>query len=209
MSADPVWLVRRPVAHRGLHDSDAGLIENTRSAAAAAIDADYAIECDVQISADGEAIVFHDFDLDRLTLGQGRVDAMPVSTLVTLAMRATQDRISTFADFLAFVGGRVPVLCEIKSRFDGDQRLSSRIAELASAYSGPLALMSFDPAVMAGLQQNRARFRLDHVPLGMVAKAAYDDPKTEWSHLPAREKSALAQCLHAEATRPEFLAYGL
>ena len=69
--AAPDWLIARPIAHRGLHDAAAGRIENTAGAALAAIDGNYAIECDVQISADGEAMVFHDDDLDRLTDGHG------------------------------------------------------------------------------------------------------------------------------------------
>ena len=64
------------MAHRGLHDAAAGIIENTPSAFAAAIAANYAIECDIQISADGEAMVFHDETLERLTEGSGRLDAM-------------------------------------------------------------------------------------------------------------------------------------
>jgi glycerophosphoryl diester phosphodiesterase len=70
-------------------------------------------------------------------------------------------------------------------------------------------LKSFDPAVMAHLQENRARFGLDETLLGMVAQASYDDPAAEWAHLPVLEKAALAQFLHFEATRPEFLSYGL
>ena len=66
------WLIARPVAHRGLHDAAAGIVENTPSAFAAAIAGDYAIECDIQISADGEAMVFHDQTLERLTEGSGR-----------------------------------------------------------------------------------------------------------------------------------------
>ena len=61
------WLIARPVAHRGLHDATAGVIENTPSAFAAAVARDYAIECDLQVSADGEAMVHHDYVLGRLT----------------------------------------------------------------------------------------------------------------------------------------------
>ena len=63
------WLTARPIAHRGLHDAAAGVIENTPSAFAAAIAGDYGIECDLQISADGEAMVHHDDALGRLTEG--------------------------------------------------------------------------------------------------------------------------------------------
>ena len=73
MSA-PGWLTERPIAHRGLHDQAAGIVENSLSAARAAIEAGFAIECDVQLSADGEAMVFHDFTLERLTGATGRLD---------------------------------------------------------------------------------------------------------------------------------------
>ena len=204
----PDWLTARPIAHRGLHDAAAGLVENTLSAATAAIGHGYAIECDVQVSADGEAFVFHDFETDRLTTGHGRLDAMSAEAVTSLGMRATRDPIATFARFLAHVGTRVPVICEIKSGFNRDLRLATRVAETAATYAGPLALKSFDPVVMAHLQENRSRFGLEHVPLGMIAKAAYDDHKAEWAHLPALEKIALSQLLHIADTRPEFLAYG-
>jgi glycerophosphoryl diester phosphodiesterase len=205
--AAPAWLTARPIAHRGLHDATKAILENTLAAAMAAIDHAYAIECDVQITADGEAVVFHDFTLDRLTPAQGRLDATPVQALAAIALRTAQERIATLATFLARIGGRVPLVCEIKSRFDGDLRLAARVAEIAGSYAGPLALNSFDPVVIAWLQENRARFGLDETPLGIVAQASYDDGQAEWARLTASEKFALAQFLHFEATRPDFLSY--
>ena len=72
----PAWLVERPIAHRGLHDAAKGVIENTLRAAEAAIAGGFAIECDIQLSSDGEAIVFHDETLDRLTDASGPVSAL-------------------------------------------------------------------------------------------------------------------------------------
>src|ERR1700752_326967 len=92
------WLVARPVAHRGLHDSAAGVIENTPSAFAAAVAGKYAIECDPQVFADGEATVFHDDTLDRLTEGSGRVDALRVSALKRVSFRATSDHMITLGE---------------------------------------------------------------------------------------------------------------
>lgn len=203
----PAWLIARPCAHRGLHDAASGVLENTCAAAAAAIDHAYAVECDVQLTGDGEAVVFHDFNLDRLTSAQGRLDAMPVQTLTAMTLRGTCERIATLQAFLASIGGRVPLFCEIKSRFDGDLRLAERVAEIACAYTGPLALMSFDPAIIAWLRGNRTRFGLDTTPLGMAALPSYDDGPPEWARLTADEKFALAHFLHFEATRPDFLAY--
>ena len=97
------WLVARPIAHRGLHDKAKGVIENTASAALAAIEAKCAIECDVQVTADGEAVVFHDFTLERLTESSGRLDQLSAEALGKLAMRGTADRVMRLSDWLALI----------------------------------------------------------------------------------------------------------
>src|SRR5262245_48518041 len=114
------WLTARPVAHRGLHDAAADVIENTPSAFAAAIAGNYAIECDLQLAADGEAMVFHDDTLERLTEGSGRLDAMPAAALKRVAFRATADHMITLGELCELVAERATLVIEIKSRFDGD-----------------------------------------------------------------------------------------
>ena len=196
----PDWLVRQPIAHRGLHDRGAGAVENSTSAARAALSRNYAIECDVQLTADVDAVVFHDFALDRLTRESGPVAALRADRLESFGLVGSSDRIPTFSAFLATIGGQVPLVCEIKSRFDGDLRLADRVADLAADYSGPLAIKSFDPTVIIHLRSRRwAR------PLGIVAEAAYDDP--EWSALAPHLKRDLSQFLHFGDTRPDFLSY--
>ena len=71
----PDWLTARPVAHRGLHDRARGIIENMPGAALAAIEGNFSIECDIQLTADGEAMVHHDDELGRLTEGSARCSA--------------------------------------------------------------------------------------------------------------------------------------
>ena len=117
------WLIARPVAHRGLHDAQKGIIENTPSAFAAAIAGGYGIECDLQISADGDAMVHHDEVLGRLTEGNGRLDAMTAAELKRVPFKATADRMITLAELCDLVAGRAPLVIELKSRFDGDRRL--------------------------------------------------------------------------------------
>jgi glycerophosphoryl diester phosphodiesterase len=146
------WLVARPVAHRGLHDVRNGIIENTPSAFAAAVTANYAIECDLQVSADGEAMVHHDDALGRLTEGDARLDAMAAADLQRVAFRGTPDRMLTLGQLCDLVAGRVTLVIELKSRFDRDRRVVTRAAEVLSAYSGPVAVMSFDPAQIAALR---------------------------------------------------------
>lgn len=198
MSA-PHWLTARPIAHRGLHDAAAGIIENSASAARAAVARGYAIECDVQRTADGEAVVFHDDELGRLTAEAGPVSARACTALEAMRYTGSQDRIGTLKALLALIAGRVPLICEIKSRFDGDLTLTERVRALVAEYPGPVALKSFDPAVIAHLRQDPP------CPLGIVAEASYDDPA--WSALPDRLRLELTQVLHFEATQPDFLSY--
>src|SRR3982074_3628564 len=109
------WLIARPVAHRGLHDAAAGVIENTPTAFAAAVGASYAIECDLQISADGEAMVHHDDALGRLTDGGGRLDQMTAAALKRVPFRGSADHMMTIGELCDFVAGRVTLVIELKS----------------------------------------------------------------------------------------------
>ena len=205
----PAWLTARPIAHRGLHDCGRGaIIENSPSAARAAIAHGFAIECDVQLSGDGEAMVFHDFTLERLTERSGRVDGLLARALQETRLRGG-DAIATLPEFLDLIGGATPLVCEIKSGFDGDMRLAERVAACAAAYHGPMCIESFDPLVMAHLRANQSQLQIEHIPLGMVAMANYDQENCEWFHLDAAEKRALAQFLHFERTSPDFLSYNL
>ncbi len=196
------WLIARPVAHRGLHDAAAGVIENTPSAFAAAVAGNYAIECDLQLAADGEAMVFHDDALGRLTEGSERLTAMQSSELKRVPFRATSDRMITIGELCDLVAGRVTLVIEIKSRFDGDRRLIKRAADVLSGYRGPAALMSFDPGPMAAL-----RALAPKLTRGIVAERHYRHH--EWDHLSVRAKRALGYFGHALQTRPQFIAYAV
>lgn len=198
----PAWLTAQPIAHRGLHDAHLGVIENTSIAGEAAAQAGFAIECDVQLSADGEAVVFHDFTLDRLTSGQGRVDALSASELAAVSYKNCDDRIISLATYLDQIAGRVPLIVEIKSRFDGDLRLARRVAEIASGWAGHVALMSFDPNIMEALRE-----LAPNLPRGIVAEASYEHG--EWMTLTAEQRSDLTHFTHIERSQPDFLAWNI
>ena len=199
------WLTARPIAHRGLHDRAAGRIENSIGAAKAAIAGKFAIECDVQLTADGEAMVFHDFALDRLTAETGPLAARTAAALGDVQLKDSTDTIPTLADFLDLIAGRVPVVVEIKSRFQKDFRLTQRAADIIAARNGPIAIKSFDPDLIAHLQDNRDKLGLAQTPLGIVAEARYDHG--EWLTLPPERRIELPNLLHFEASRPDFLSW--
>jgi glycerophosphoryl diester phosphodiesterase len=198
----PQWLVARPIAHRGLHDRSKGIVENTLSAAEAAIVGGFSIECDVQETADGEAVIFHDHTLDRLTDQSGPVRKRAAMELTGVAIAATQDRIPTLQNLLERIGGRVPVVVEIKSRFDGATILARRTAEIASRYDGPVAVKSFDPAIVALLREVAP-----DLPRGIVAEASYED--REYDTLSEETKREMANLLHFPRSEPDFVSWRL
>ena len=196
------WLTARPVAHRGLHDAAAGVIENTASAFAAAAAGQYGIECDVQISADGEAMVHHDDALGRLTDGSAPLASLSAAALKAVPFKAGADRILTLNELCELVGGRVPLVVEFKSRFDGDLRLTRRVALVLGSYRGPAAAMSFDPVPVAGV-----RTLAPALARGIVAERHYTH--SEWDRLTSAMKRNLACFLHAPSSRPQFIAYSV
>jgi glycerophosphoryl diester phosphodiesterase len=196
------WLTARPIAHRGLHSKSRKIVENSLPAAAAAIADNFAIECDVQATKDGEAVVFHDDDLDRLTSFSGNLRDYTASEVTRIGYRDGPALIPTFDSLLTAVAGRVPLIVEIKSRFDGDLRLTQRITELIRGYAGPLALKSFDTDILVHLR-NRALA----CPLGLVAQATYEE--AEWPCLSRDRRNDLATFAAYELAKPDFLSWSV
>jgi glycerophosphoryl diester phosphodiesterase len=196
----PDWLTARPIAHRGLHDRARGIIENMPGAALAAIDGNFAIECDIQLTADGEAMVYHDDTLGRLTEGTGALRNMTAEELKAVRFKDTPERMMSLADLCALVRGRVPIVIEVKSHFDGDRKLVTRMAEVLRAYSGPAAGMSFDPDQVEALRE-----AMPELPRGIVAQRAYSE--ADWPEASPAQRKGMLHLRHAFRTRPHFVAY--
>jgi glycerophosphoryl diester phosphodiesterase len=141
------WLRGWTYAHRGLHRP--GRVENSASAFEAAIDSKLGVECDVQQSADGQAMVFHDWELDRLTAEHGAVRERTAEALARLRLTGSADSIGTLPELLAQVAGRVPILIELKSRRQVPYApLCCAVSAALAGYTGHAAVMSFDPRVV-------------------------------------------------------------
>jgi glycerophosphoryl diester phosphodiesterase len=192
----------RPIAHRGLHDSSRGRIENTAPAFAAALARGYGIECDLRPARDGTPMVFHDARLDRLMEGSGPLAAFDPRELKQLRYRDHDARMLTFAELLELVSGKVPLLVEIKSEWTApDPAFVKPIAALAGVYQGPLALMSFDPALMAAV-----RGLAPHVPRGIVAGSYQGDGW--WREVIDEDRAdRLRHLLESGPAEPSFFAY--
>ncbi len=196
----PEWLTARPVAHRGLHDAARGIIENMPAAAQAAISGNFGIECDIQLTADGEAMVHHDDVLGRLTEGSGALLEKTAAELKAVKFKDTSERMMSLGDLCALVNGRVPLVIEVKSHFDGDRKLVKRMAEVLASYSGPAVGMSFDPDQVLALREARPE-----LPRGIIAQRKYDDDY--WKKLTPEQRHSMLHLRHAFRTRPHFVAY--
>jgi glycerophosphoryl diester phosphodiesterase len=196
----PDWLTARPVAHRGLHDRTRGIIENMPGAALAAIDGNFAIECDIQLTADGEAMVHHDDELGRLTEGSGALLRLTSTALRDVHFKDTPERMMSLADLCILVRGRVPIIVEVKSHFDGDRRLVKRMAEVLASYSGPVAGMSFDPDQVVALRE-----MIPERPRGIVAQSDYTE--ADWPEATPAQREGMRHLKHVLRTRPHFVAY--
>ena len=198
----PDQFSRTPIAHRALHDIGTGRPENSRSAIAAAIEAGYGIEIDLQLSADGVAMVFHDYDLDRLTAGTG-----PVLERSAAQLRATRlsggrgDRIPPLPQALRALGGRTPIVVEIKRQAETGP-LEQAVADALSVYDGPAAVMSFDPRSIAWFR--------DHAPevLRGLVSYAFDDPE-DGAGLGPEARAALADLAMFDEVEADFISYGV
>lgn len=192
-------LFERPIAHRGLHDRAAGIIENSRSAFEAAIDAGYAIECDVQLSSDGVPFIFHDDGFGRLTRSGASVGTLPIAQIVELTLIGSRandapQRLDTFLDQMA---GRTIVQLELKMQSNADRtrQLARSVVETLSSYKGRIAVESFDPRLLGALRDHGVPF-----PVGIVTEA-HSDPG-----LPAWKRFVLRHLLHWPWTRFNFVS---
>lgn len=156
-------------AHRGLHNGERA--ENSMSAFSAAVEAGYGIELDVRLSSDGELVVFHDATLERVTEGEGRVDSKSLLQLRELHLLGTEDRIPTFREVLELVGGRVPLLVEIKEETT-KCRVTEKTLELLFDYEGEVLIESFNPTALA-----LVKARMPHLLRGILSQNFLEEKK--------------------------------
>ena len=180
-----------PFAHRGLHGR--GRVENSRSAFEAAIARGHGIELDVQVSRDGHAIVFHDYELDRLTAERGLVAERSAEEIERIRLSGSRDTIDTLPEMLALIGGRVPLLVEVKSRERRVEPICLAVLRALEGYRGPVGVMSFNPEVGRWFSAHGSR-----VTRGLVVT----EEGKRW-------RGVIRRRLAMWRARPEFLAYDI
>ena len=199
--AELYWL-KRPIAHRGLHDAAKGIIENSASAVSAAMGKGFAVEVDLQCAAGHMPVVFHDATLDRLTAQTGAVAAHSAEALCHIPLRNSSDRILSLPALLSLVNGHVPLLLEVKSTWTREGKFEANIAAMLASYKGPVAVMSFDAYALAAFRAGAPR-----LPRGLVAERF--DNGQNWPRLTAGQRLAMRHLLTAAIARPHFIAYDI
>jgi glycerophosphoryl diester phosphodiesterase len=189
-----------PIAHRGLW-SPAGSPENSLGAFQAACAGGYAIELDVQLSADGEAMVFHDATLSRMTGHVGRLADHTASDLRGMRLAGTDETIPTLAEALTEVGRRAMVHIEIKIPFGEVGPLERRVHDVLIDHSGPICVIGFNP-------YSHAWFA-DHHPTILRGLDSYSYNGADARHLSPAVRKQYAALDHVSLARPHFLALGL
>lgn len=199
----PEAFLTLPITHRAYHDRSARRPENSRAAVRAAVAAGYAIEIDIQPSADGVPMVFHDYDLRRLTGVAGRIRGRTAAELGALTLLDDDEGIPTLTEVLAIVAGKVPLLIEIKDQ-DGAMGpavgdLEQAVADALKDYQGPVALMSFNPHSVAALAKVAP-----HLPRGLTTSAYSPD---NWPLLPTPIRDHLRMIPDLQRTGSSFISH--
>ncbi|MEM1314414.1 MAG: glycerophosphodiester phosphodiesterase family protein [Pseudomonadota bacterium] len=202
--------LRHPLAHRGLHDRDAGIIENSLTAVLAAAEAGYGVEIDLQLSSDGEAMVFHDDALARLTGRSGPVGALTAAELQATPLLGAADPAEgppRFADLLEALDGRAPLLVEIKSQPTeaATRALTRRACAILSGREGAVAVMSFDPTAVLAAAEVAPEIPRGLVSMDYEAAAARGDGDV--SGLPKAVRTALTEMAAWQAAGCAFASF--
>lgn len=194
------WLTSAPMAHRGLHDKDKGIFENSSSAFGAAVNAGYGMECDIQLSSNGEAMVFHDATLERMTTSSGRLFRQDAKSIGTMKLGTSTDTIQTLGELLEQVGGRAPLLVELKNmRKPG--ALEERTAALLKDYKGEVAVMSFNPGSMGWFATNAP-----NIPRGQLSHAFISQASKQ---RPALQRFLARHLFVNFISKPHFIGYDI
>ena len=186
----------RNFAHRGLHSEDRSVPENSLEAFRQARDAGYGMELDVQLSKDGEVVVFHDDTLERVCGLEARVDELDCNELKELSLCGTEERIPLLGEVLELVNGSVPLIVELKNG-RRNRELCEKTHALLSGYKGDYCIESFNPLIVGWFRHNakdvlRGQLAANH--------GEYEGIKKPLALL-------LSRCMLNVVSRPHFIAY--
>jgi len=189
----PDWLLAKPIAHRGLFNETHP--ENSLVAIDAAVNAGFPVEIDVQLTSDGHAVVFHDWNLKRLTGFDAKVKDVTIAKIRELTLLGTDQRIPTLEETLSVIAGRTPALIEIKNR-RYPTRLEPVAGRILNDYKGAFAIQSFNPYTLGWFS-----LRYPRIARGQISCAFDTDDMAGW------KKQILSNYGMNWMSRPQFISH--
>lgn len=183
-------------AHRGLHDNAAGTPENSMAAFRRAVEGGFGIELDVQLTRDGIPVVFHDFTLDRICRGQGKICDYTYNELQQFELCGTQEKIPKLEDVLRLVDGRVPLIVELKIEWT-NMSLCPAVDRLLSEYKGLYCIESFNPLAVFWYRTHRRE----------IVRGQLSDAFLKEGEYVGAFSFLLQNLLFNWVGRPDFIAY--
>ncbi len=195
---DLTWLKKDDIAHRGLHQKDDSVVENSMTAFKEAMNHHYSIECDINVLKDGTIVVFHDKDFKRLCQKDVMLSEVTYDEIKDFKLKNTQDHIPTLKEFLNFVDGKVNLLIELKPHGDKDL-LCQKFMETMVSYKGNYAVFSFHPGIVSWFKKHHP-----DVIRGQITEYFKADDKMK-----PYMKYLMKTLFFNRFTKPDFISYGI
>ena len=195
--------LNRPLAHRGLHNHSEGIPENSRAAIKAAIQKGYGVEIDLQLSADGQAMVFHDEEMARMTGMRGGIREYTAEFLSGIYLKDGSEQIPLFTEVLDIVDGQIPLLIELKDQHGmmgmTCGTLEQAVADALEHYRGPAAVMSFSPHMIYRLSDIAP-----HLTCGLTTCSF---TRSDWPAVEINELDRLRNIAHYNDSGATFISH--
>lgn len=192
------WIKSTPIAHRGLHSEDKSVPENSLAAFRAAVNHGYPIELDINILKDDTVIVFHDKDLKRMTGNPSMLKDVDYVDIQGLSLLKTEEKIPTLDEVLALVGGKVPLLIELKHHFNAIKMAEILVGKMKH-YPGLWAVQSFHPNIVLWFKKHHPE-----IPRGQISEYFLEE-----KDMKKITKYLLKTLKLNILTKPDFINYGL
>lgn len=193
------WIITRPVAHRGLHNIDEGIPENSLPAFKMAVKSGYPIELDVHQTIEGDLFILHDFNTKRVCGRDVDTADMHTDMLNEFKLHGTEYSIPLFEDVLNVVDGKVPMLIEIKSESLHVGKLEDRLLKMLENYKGDVAFESFNPLSMRYIRKRDESYMRGQLSYEFKGK----------NDIPRLIKKMLINCKLDFLSMPDFIAYDI
>ncbi len=191
--SDLKLLKNKYIAHRGLHSIKPDIPENTMAAFRSAADSGYIIENDIHLTRDGEVVVFHDDNLNRMCGVDKKIAELTLAEIKECRIKGAEMQIPTLSEALKVINGKVPLLIEFKANAKNYKRLCEAANKVLKEYNGKYFVQSFHPFVLGWYKKHRPDILRGQLASAFCGEELY--------------KQLAGNLLFNFISRPDFVSY--